>query len=60
MRLPKNFTAIFGLAAIIVLACGIITKPKLAQTGPFITTPVSVKLNSSPAGFRWSLPVCDG
>ncbi|MCI0525675.1 MAG: hypothetical protein L0Y75_10470, partial [Acidobacteria bacterium] len=48
MRLPKNFTAVLGLIAIIVIACNIAAKPKLAQTGPFITAPVSVKLNRIP------------
>ena len=45
MRLPKSLPVAFGLAAIIIIACGIATKPKLAQTGTFITAPVSVKLN---------------
>ncbi len=48
MRLPKNLPVAFGLIAIIVIAYNIATKPKLAQTGTFITAPVSVKLNRIP------------
>ncbi len=48
MRLPKNFTAIIALATIIIIACGIATKPKLAQTGTFIATSVSVRPHRIP------------
>jgi hypothetical protein len=48
MRLPKNFTAILGLFAIIVIAYNLAVNPKGKQAGTFITAPVSVKLNRIP------------